>query len=57
MDAIDFWATIAQVRTMADGGLRLVLDLPEDAVDVAAWMMEAKRLGLMLKVVVEPDSR
>ena len=42
-DAITFDASVAQVKTLADGGIRLVLDLPEDAIGAAAWLMHAKR--------------
>jgi len=40
---IEFEAAVARVQTMADGGLRVVLDLPEDKVFEAAWLMECKR--------------
>ena len=39
----EFYATIARVQTMADGGLRVYLDLPEDAIVAAAEMMAYKR--------------
>jgi hypothetical protein len=49
-DALRFSATVAQVKTMADGGLRLVLDLPETAIDIAAAMMQAKQAGAVLEI-------
>lgn len=51
-DAIRFSATVAQVKTMADGGLRLVLDLPESAIDTASAMMKAKQAGAVLECAV-----
>ena len=42
-ESITFVATVAKVQTLADGGLRLTLDLPEDAIIEAAWFMKAKR--------------
>lgn len=42
-DPIEFQATIAKVQTLADGGIRLTLDLPETAVLQAAHLMEARR--------------
>lgn len=51
---IKFQATVAQVKTMADGGLRLVLDLPETAVDVAGKMMMVKRAGATLEIAALP---
>ena len=47
---IVFVCEVSQVRTLADGGLRLVLDLPEDAIDVATWMMERRTWGDVVKV-------
>lgn len=47
---IEFEATVNQVRTLADGGLRLVLDLPEDAVPQAAMLMECKVQGIALDI-------
>jgi hypothetical protein len=51
-DVIRFTASVAQVRTMADGGIRLVLDLPENAIDTAAAMMKAKQAGAVLECAV-----
>ena len=39
---------------MADGGLRVYLDLPEDAIESAAVLMEYKRLGVVADVTIEP---
>jgi hypothetical protein len=52
-----FWATVAQVRTLADGGIRVTMDLPEDAIMQAAQLMECKRVGVVLKVTVNIDSK
>jgi len=46
---IHFTAVVAQVRTMADGGLRLVFDLPETAIDIATAMMQAKQAGALIE--------
>lgn len=50
---IRFTATVARVTTLADGGLRVTLDLPEDAILAVAELMEAKRLGVVLGVTAE----
>jgi hypothetical protein len=47
--AITFTATVSQVRTLADGGLRIVLDLPETAVITATQMMVVKQEGAYLE--------
>ena len=49
---IRFQAQVAQVKTMADGGIRFILDLSESAIDTAKSMMEARRAGALLEVAV-----
>lgn len=49
-DAIIFQAAVNQVRTLADGGIRVVLDLPENAIPQMAMLAEAKRQGIYLDV-------
>lgn len=51
---ITFSATVAKVQTLADMGLRVTLDLPEDAVMQVAQLMECKRAGVVLLVSVDP---
>ena len=51
--AIVFSASVNQVRTLADGGLRIILDLPEDAIPQMAMLAECKRNGIYLKVSCE----
>jgi len=48
-----FQAIVARVQTLADNGLRVTLDLPEQAVVEAAQLMELKRLGAVLDVTVK----
>lgn len=56
--AIRFPAIVSQVRTLADEGLRVTLDLPEDAVYQAAWLMEVKRAEAVVTVScqIEPGN-
>lgn len=49
-DAICFQAQVAQVKTMADGGIRITLDLSETAIDTAKSMMEARQAGAILEI-------
>jgi hypothetical protein len=51
MAKIEFDASVNQVRTLVDGGIRLVLDLPEDAVPQAAMLMECKRQAIYLHLI------
>ena len=52
-DTFTFQAIVARVQTLADNGLRVTLDLPEQAVVEAAQLMELKRLGAVLDVTVK----
>ena len=52
-DALTFDATVAKVQTLVDNGIRLTLDLPEQAIEAAAVLMALKRQGSALKVTVE----
>jgi hypothetical protein len=51
---VKFWAIVAKVQTMADGGLRVYLDLPEDAVEQVAVLMQYKRMGVVADVEATP---
>ncbi len=50
-DIIRFTVSVAQIKTMADGGLRFAFDAPETAIDVAAALMKVKQAGGVLEVV------
>ena len=56
-DALTFDATVAKVQTLADQGLRITLDLPEQAIEAAAVLMALKRQGSALRVTVRVDKR
>jgi hypothetical protein len=51
-DALTFDATVAKVQTLVDNGIRITLDLPEQAIEAAAVLMALKRQGQALKVAV-----
>lgn len=52
---VTFEAAVSKVTTLADGGIRIALDLPEDAIVEAAWLMQCKRDGVALKVTCQPE--
>jgi hypothetical protein len=56
-ESIEFAATIAKVQTMVDMGIRVTLDLWEGDIIPAAWIMEAKRLGVILHIVASFDKQ
>lgn len=56
-ETINFWATVARVQTLADGGLRVTLDLPEDAIMQVAQLMACKRVGAILRIVASPEKQ
>jgi hypothetical protein len=53
MDAtIEFDCTVVRVGTLADGGKRVTLDLPEDTAMQLAAMSEFQRFGAALHAVL-----
>ena len=52
-DALTFDATVAKVQTLVDNGLRVTLDLPEQAIEAASVLMALKRQSVALRVTVE----
>ena len=47
---IRFTAQIVKVSTLADGGIRVTLDLPETAIDTATQLMQVRQGGGLLEV-------
>ena len=52
---IIFVASVASIKTLVDGGIRVTFDLPEDAITQAAALMACRRDGIPLKVEVMAD--
>lgn len=52
---IIFEATVAQLKTLVDGGIRVTFDLSETAIKQAADLMECKRRGVVLSVRIGED--
>ena len=52
-----FNAAVARVTTLADGGLRVTLDLPESQILAAAWLMECKRQEVPLEITARVDDQ
>ncbi len=52
---IVFVASVASIKTLVDGGIRVTLDLPEDAIAQAAALMACRREAIPLKVEVMAD--
>ena len=53
-DEVVFPAEIAKVQTLADGAIRVTLDLPEGMELQAAQLMQYKRYGVVGTVTFEP---
>jgi sigma54-dependent transcription regulator len=53
-NVIEFSAQVSKVTTMADGGLRVVLDMSETEIEVAKKMMQVKQAGAILKIAAVP---
>lgn len=52
MEAICFDAVVYKVATLTDGGIRITLDLSENAIPQAAQLMECKRNETALRVAM-----
>lgn len=55
MEKIKFDAVVYKLQTLADGGIRLTLDLPETAIPQMAMLAETKRQGLALSFEASAD--
>lgn len=53
-ESVTFKAQVARVQTLADGGLRVTLDLPESEIEQAACLMAFKRFGVVGDVTYRP---
>jgi len=53
-EPIAFHATVYKVQTLADGGVRVYLDLPETAIMQMAQLAECQRFGVVLNVEATP---
>lgn len=49
---IRFEAVVAKAQTLADGGVRITLDLPESAIPQMAMLAQTKADGIVLDVQV-----
>lgn len=56
MIEITFPATINKVQTLADGGIRVSLDLSEDCIPQGAMLMEIRRQGIPIVVEIRADN-
>lgn len=54
VEVIRFTASVSQVRTMADGGLRVILDFDERAINAATALMKVKNGGGVLEIAAVP---
>ena len=56
LPAFSFQAEIIKVTTMESGALRVVLDMPEHLVNIAAILIECKQKGIPLVLDVRADN-
>ena len=58
-DVTQFWAIIGKVQTMADGGIRVYLDLPETALvemaELAAYQINAVVVDVAIRPRVDDE--
>jgi hypothetical protein len=55
-DEIKFTAAVWKVSTLADGGIRLVLDLEEGARDIMGELARCQQNGILLEIKAEKES-
>lgn len=55
VNKIIFSASVASVKTLVDGGIRITFDIPEQAIAQAAALMECRREMIPLRVEVMAD--
>ena len=55
-EAIRFECAVAKVQTLADGGIRVWVDLGEHETLAAAQLMACQAHGVYLKAELKPDS-
>lgn len=53
-ESVTFMAQVARATTLADGGLRVTLDLPESAIEEFACLIAFKRFGIVGNVTYDP---
>ena len=53
-NVIKFLAQVSKVQTLADGGLRVTLDLSEKDIKQAGELMQVKQAGAVIEVVAVP---
>lgn len=56
-ESITFQGTVAKVQTLADGGIRVSFDLPEDATLAAAHLMACQAHSALLAATLIPIPR
>lgn len=54
---ITFVAVVQKVQTLADGGIRVTLDLPETAIFQMAELAACRFHGAVLEVVCKPQTK
>jgi len=56
VNVIAFPAVVEKVQTLVDGGIRVTLDLPEDAIAQAAQLMACKKEFIPLRIEAKADT-
>lgn len=56
-EVIRFTAQVSKVSTLSDGGIRLIFDISETAIDTATKMMQVKQAGAILEIAAIPVNK
>lgn len=54
---IRFSAQVSKITTLADGGIRFVLDVSESEIEAAKMLMQAKQAGAVLEIAAVPTKK
>lgn len=54
METVEIQCTVASVKTLADGGIRISIDIGENNIEPAAKLMACKQAGVVLQANLTP---
>ena len=53
--SINFKASVRQIKTLVDGGMVFIFDVPETSIQQAAQLIATKNAGIVLDIVCTAD--
>jgi hypothetical protein len=56
-EVVSVLASVARVATLADQGLRITFDLPDDAIYAAAWLMACRQSSVAIRLDMRQETK